>query len=959
MGETKGSNRVLVRDQASLVGRDRELAVMREAVRRAADGHGSILVLEGEAGLGKTRLVREVATIARSMGCACLHAAADELEQDRPFSAYVDVFGEIPEATRDLKEEFLALALGEPRLVDDEVRDGAERYKAIDVLVDLVESVALRQPILLSVEDLHWADETSVLATNRLARRLPELPAVMVVSLRPFPRAAWVTKLLTNLDKARATSLRLDPLGEEDSLALAGALSGAELGSNLTEKVRTTAGNPLFITELINALSTEGRLRFAEQRVETDAADVPASLRMTLLRRLAFLDEEALEVLRAGAILGTTFSLGQLAVTTARALPDLRGSLSGAFASGLMVDRGNEIAFKHDLVREALYEDLPASLRGSLHLDAGFALASAGDDLAAATHLVLGAEPGDLAAVTVLERAARRVARTDPRAAADLLLRALEIVGSGSPDVRARLLVDRTFALLWAGAMEDAEPVAAQALSSDLDLDSAADLRIAMTRGCIIQGRLYEAEAHADAGLALDGIRPEARAHLLVERCFISLFTGRFDEMDELARSAIDLAREVTVVAPHALSLTALGLRSLLQGRVQDALSKAREVLTFHDPTGQLQRHAATLLVPIILIEADLLDDAQGVLSRGIRHCETIGAPWLLPSYHGGMARIHLARGDWDAAAAELETSLELAEDTGNTGSNPLVLALLGEIELHRGDLESCRRRVAAAEQIVAEYGGMHWHAGDAMEARAKLLEAEDEAQGVAAVLGNLWILREAAGLLGANQSIAVRLTRAAMRVGDLERARHVAATAERMASEIGTATAKGWALHARGLVTGESEPFLEAVETLRSSPRVLELAGACEDAASVIASHGDAAQAKDLLATAAEIYDRVGARFDTDRVESRLRALGVRRGPSSAHVRARTGWESLTPTENKIVALVAEGLRNRQIAARLFLSVRTVETHLSHVYDKLGIRSRTELVSSYPRAERARDESD
>jgi predicted ATPase len=331
------------------------------------------------------------------------------------------------------------------------------------------------------------------LAVGAIGRRLTDVPVALVACLRPAPRPAELERLLAGLDGAPAELRTLGQLPDQAVAELVAETVGAEPGGRLVGEVAAAGGNPLFVTELVGALVQEGVVRTLDGRAEVTRVAMPPTLRLTILRRLGLLPEGVHEVLRAASILGSGFSLAELSTTTGRSALDLSPALAEAIRARVLEDDGGRLRFRHDLIREALYEDLPASVRLGLHREARRRLARAGaSTLQVAEHLARGATPGDADAVAWLARAAREAAPRSPAAAVELFERAVGLALPSDPG-RDLLLAEQAGALMWSGRLADAEATCRSLLDRDHDPAAEGPARICLARTLIAQGRTPEA----------------------------------------------------------------------------------------------------------------------------------------------------------------------------------------------------------------------------------------------------------------------------------------------------------------------------------------------------------------------------------------------------------------------------------------------------------------------------------
>ncbi len=326
----------------------------------------------------------------------------------------------------------------------------------------------------------------------------------------------------------------------------------------------------------------------------------------------------------------------------------------------------------------------------------------------------------------------------------------------------------------------------------------------------------------------------------------------------------------------------------------------------------------------------------------GIR--EEYGIRWPLASYHAVRAFERFIAGHWDDAIAEIEAGAGLASETGHSYSLVLGRGLLSLIRLHRNDLPGARDAagVTAGQPPDVSPRQGNWSAW----AQALLLEAEGELAQALAILGGCWDRYASRGLVREYPVIGADLVRLALAADDPGRARDVTAAVTSVASRNEVPWITGAALRCQGLADNDVGILDAAVSAYARGSHPLELALAAEDAGAAFARQGNVARAGQLLDQAITIYERLDAARDLARAEATLRQMGIRRGRHVTHRRAQSGWQSLTPSEQAVVDLVAEGLSNPQIGQRLYVSRRTVQTHLAHVFAKLHITSRAQLAA-------------
>jgi predicted ATPase len=363
------------------------------------------VLIDGEAGIGKTRLLQDTLEKAGCRGLRVAAARAAELEQARPFGLVAGMFGctrSAPDPRRAAIGELLARGDGGDRGPVTVTSDPGLQFRVVDAFADLAEELALDGPLVLGADDLHWADPSSLVTLGALAARLDGLPAAIIGCFRPAPAVAGLEPLASGLEATGGRRLSLRGLDARAVAELVADAVGAAPGQRLLAGISGAAGNPLFVTELLGALAREQMITIADGQAEVadSTSTLPPTLRLTILRRISFLAEGTLQALRFASVLGTGFTLTDLAAVTGRSAADLSMTLAEPLRARVLEDDETRLRFRHDLIRDAIYQDLPASVRGALHREAGQRLAAAGAPAAqVAEHLARGARRGDAEAI--------------------------------------------------------------------------------------------------------------------------------------------------------------------------------------------------------------------------------------------------------------------------------------------------------------------------------------------------------------------------------------------------------------------------------------------------------------------------------------------------------------------------------------------------------------------------------
>jgi len=933
-----------------LCGRAVEFAVLGEVLDRVASGQPSVVLIEGEAGIGKTRLADEALEVARGRGMQVMSGPAGEMERTRPFGLVARVFG-CARSSRDPRRAAIAGLLsggGGDRGPITVTSDPGLQFRVVDAFVDLVEEFTLSGPVVIGVDDLQWADPSSLLTLGALGRRLAYLPIALIGCFRPLPRPEDLERLCSSLEAAGGRRLTLCPLADDAVADLVAETVAADPGPVLLAEIAGAGGNPLFVTELVAALVQEEAIKSIGGRAEVVEAILPPTLRLTILRRLSFLHEDTLRALRAASILGSGFSLTDLAAVTGWLAVDLSAVLAEAITARVLADDGAVLRFRHDLIRESIYEDLPVSVRRGLHREAGQRLAQRGaPSLQVAEHLARGAAQGDDEAIGWLARAARDEVARSPDVAADLLTRAAGLMDPADPG-RDRLLAERASSLMLAGRIADAEAACRAVLDRGHDLLVEGPVRICLGHALLAHGQGRDALRELDGAVESASLTGAERAYGLGWASFARLWLG---DLDGAAASA-ERARSAAAAAGDHLStsiaVASLGLVSEWRGHLRVALEIIDDALRLADHSVASQGHSYPVCLARghILIELDRPEEARAALETARRISEQSGVRWFLPSYQAARGVEHFIAGQWDDAIAELEASVGQADETGRKYGLVYARGVLSLINFHRGDLRGARQAAAAAAGELSATD-LRFHAQWATWAQALLLEGDGKVTEALAIMAGCWDERGSQpGLMLEYPVLGADLVRLALASGERGRAREVAAAVAQMADENKVASLAGAALRCRGLAEDDPGVLLDAAHAYAGLQRPLELALACEDAGTAFTRHGQAETARPLLGQAVEIYERLDAARDLVRAEAALRAAGVMPGRRTARRRPQTGWDSLTPAEHAVAGLVAEGLSNPQIGDRLYVSRRTVQTHLAHVFAKLDLTSRAQLAA-------------
>jgi DNA-binding CsgD family transcriptional regulator len=913
-----------------LHGRQAEIGQLAQAVRATAAGSGTAILLEGPAGIGKTALLRAAGDLAASSGFVVCAGGCDELDRITPLAPLLT-----------------ALRSSTPPLVDvaDQraLRSATEPMWAVECLGAILDKATARQPVLVAVDDVQWADQATLLTLSVLPARLFAVPVLWVLARRTNPATPQVQALIERVSRAGGMVRPVGPLPAAAALAVASDILGAAPDRPLSGLIDQAAGNPFYLVQLISSLRHSQAVRVRDGVAQLAARKVPEEFRSAIAAHIRPLSDPARRLVDVASVLGRQFSPGDVAALMGEPVGRLLGPIEEARRAGILIDVGDTLVFRHDLLREAIYDDLPGSVRQALHRDAASALLARGASWTSiASHAAVSAVPGDEQTVHALEQAAAELRGPNPGAAADLACQALELRAPGDPDrpARAAQAVDM---LGWAGRPDEAIPLAEQTLAAGpLDPNVEATLLASIRLSHLINGGLTSHLPPLPPRLLADPALAPTLARLL--RLWDS-FGRRYEDFDGAERIARAVADEAAAagddvsLAPARKTCTFF---PYTRGDLLAALHQAETVVAAADHgSAEVKRTVPRMGLGLALYALDRIDDALETMGRALFEAELYSRPFAAEvELH--RALILLSAGRLDEALVEADSAVTDAEDAGLPHPLADTFAVRAEVGLRRGDMIAARAAVGEMTSLARARHAVppsHW-------AIALMAEAEGRSgDALEAMAGPLDALAAGHFFFGVPDFDNLpRLASMALRAGDRAAAGIVAsATATLADRNPGVPGIAAAAAHCTGLLK-RSEPHLRyAVGALVTGPRPLAAADAMQDLASVLEATGQRAEAIDTHLSAYEIYIRSGATRDAARVREELRGLGVTRPPPAGQ--ARRGWASLSPAELAVVQVVAEGMTSKVAAEHLFLSVNTVNTHLRHAFTKLGVRSRVELT--------------
>ncbi|MFI1151613.1 AAA family ATPase [Streptomyces sp. NPDC020817] len=884
-----------------LRGREAELERLRALVEAVRDGEGgAIALLLGEPGIGKTVLLQETVSIARAHGFVVSHGRAEELHELAPLASLAS-----------------GLLHGDPPLLSstdfaDLAGHHDQRIWLVERLAQLIEERSASTPVLIAVDDVHWADPLSRFALSVMPARLLSSPVLWLLTSRNDPELYG--------QGPRTTALPLRPLSDTALAELARDVLGGDVPTQVAELLDGAGGNPFLAAEMLAGIAASG----------ADAPEPPERLVLGVRDRLAGLRPDTLHFLRIGSVLGRAFSLADAAALCGRPASGLSAEVDEAIAAALLHDDGERLLFRHDLLRQAVYADLAPSVRRALHREAASRLVVAGlSSTDAVPHLLKSAEPGDQEAIGLLGTAATDVIAVMPDLAADLAVRALELVPPHAPmvfDVGERAIV----ALTRAGRYTQARDTGDSLLARQPPLDVFARLQSVLGDTLWHLDDVHELTRRSTAALAAV-TDPTIRARLTARQALARSRGRDLGAARETGERALAEAERSGDREARVLALWGLGEIALNAGDCAAAVEHHTALSVFD-----------TAFLPEEAVARIHMDDFDTVR----RLLRTAGDAPLRPAMLiWAQGTLNMGLGRLDDADADLVTAERLEADLHVPGNLVNIRVNRGFLAMLRGDREAAREHLDVVRATVAERPNTGNHATH-QYFEAVVADADGDHAAAAELVRSVqrdhpflrWRLL---------RPHVVQAVRIALRGGDRNLAEELAAQAvEHATRNAGVPTAQGAAAHASALANADHELLERSVRILLTGPRPLPLAAASADLGRALLTAGDPA-ATPALTRAHDIYAQAGADAEADRVRADLERATSRSGRRSGGLRPRPaqGWDALTASERKVARLIAAGHTNRSAAEALVVSPHTVNTHLASIFRKLSVRSRVHLA--------------
>ena len=926
------------------------------------------------AGIGKSRLLAELCRRGEERGFLVLDGRAAEFEQDIPFGVIVDALNDHagslePSVLRALDGEAVAeLALILPSLSGlTEERDpaptDARRYRVHYAVRALLERLALRRPVLLALDDIHWADAASLEVMAHLVRRF-QGPMLTAFAYRPL-RTRLVSTVEANARLGRGTRLELAPLTAEEADALLGPASDAASRDAL---YRASGGNPFYLSQLARAGTPPALVTGSHAEFATHGWAVPTAVVAVIDDELTRLPPDHRRILEAAAVAGETFEPHLVSAIAQTDEPGVLAAFDDLLDAAMIEPAGDprSFRFRHPIMRRATYDAAPGGWRVGAHARAAEALAVGRAPLGErAHHVALSAVAGDDAAIAMLVEAAREAAPRAPLAAGRWLLTAARLE-RGRETGRVRLLGDAG-ALLTSGG-DFAEALAALDEALALSMADHPGLRAGLVarraearrRG----GGPFEAPLELERALeALPDAERRAAVDLRMELAMNHYWHADFAAARTLAEDLLAVARDR---GDDVLACLAATLSSLTRGRageVDEAAVALDEALTLFAalPDESLaERIYIGHYLPEAAVQLERADDALVAVRRSFDVARATGQGATVRSWWGNAIQALLLKGEVREAQRAAATSVDRVVLESDDWRMTWMLGPCSLAATCAGDAE---RGLADGREMLIRAERSHT---DTLPDLARVplaaaLLASGEPAGAVAELGPLddeggrWLLdMNGAGGWGV-------LIRAGLALDDVVAADRASGHAEARTAGLAQRTAEVGAARAAVLLAADDAPAAaraaaEALDAAERSGNPLLVARCRTALGTALAAAGERERAIVELQAAEQSLAALGAAREADAAARELRALGeraLRRRPDPA-----AGPAALSPREREVAEAVAAGRTNRQVAAALFLSEKTIESHLSRIYSKLGVHSRAALATVLARSAAGDDQA-
>lgn len=946
-----------------LVGRDGELGALATLLDATCAGGANLVFVTGEPGIGKTSLLADLARRANERQCLVLEGSAAEFEQELPFGVVIDALDAyVASLDRHAVDRLAADGLDDLADVLPSLRSlrpanaaaatATERFRSYFAVRELLERLAARQPVVVILDDLHWGDLASIELVAHLLRRPPDAQVLLAGGFRTGQAHPLLTGAIDAAERAgKAVRLALGPLRPDAAAAL---VADADAAARQRLYLQS-GGNPFYLLQLARAGGrTDNRARTGDE--------VPPAVVAAIGQELAALPAAIRSFAEAAAVVGDPFELDLAAAAAGLDEPAALTAVDTLIAADLVRPAAvpRRFHFRHPLVRTGVYSSSAAGSRLAAHARCAAALAAQGAPASTrALHVEQSARRGDSDAIAVLVEAGEATAKRLPATAARWFEAALRLLPeNASAEDRVRLLMQRAGALTTAGGLLEARAALVEGLALVPDSDSQTRVRLTAACANVEQQLGRQDEAHARLRTALDEVTDhtsEAGVMLMVALATDGFYRMEYPAMKTWATAALAAATELGDSTMLAVAEAVLAAACSFTGDADEGKVHCREAARLidamddHDLAVHLEAAGHLAAAEMYL---EWFDRTATHAARGVAVARAAGRDDVFPTLFPCLGSSLWLLGRLDESIDVLAGAVEAARLSGNAQAIAWSLLNVAVAAQMKGDLEYALRTGKEAVEVAGASGDTFVSAYAAAHYGWVLAERGDAQAAADMMVGGAGgpMLRHIAGGWRANHLQV--LGRCWLALGRTADARAAAAEAMAIADQVHLPRTTAMAHKAAAELALYEGRAVEAVAHARVAVEGAVESSSCVDAAmarilvgQALGAAGEPAKAATVLEQAAAELDAFGAHRYRDQAEQELRKLGYRVHRRSQPGRADTGMESLSGRELEVVRLVVDRRTNPEIAADLFLSLKTVETHLRNIFRKLGASSRVEVA--------------
>jgi DNA-binding NarL/FixJ family response regulator len=930
----------------------------------------------GEPGIGKSRLLAELCERAGAGDKLVVSGSASELEQDLPFGVFVDALDEyvhslephrLEALDEDVRSELAAVFPSLSALATEGTQTlQHERYRSYRAVRKLLELLTADRPLVLVLDDLHWADPASVELLGALLRRPPAAPVLLALALRPRQVPERLSSAIARAHRSSTLDrLELRALTRAEARELLDGATAAAVADGLFDE---SGGNPFYLEQLARAVGRAAPVTPGVDDLAWAGVDVPPLVAAALREELALLSAGARLVLEGAAVAGDPFEPELAAAAAATSEESAIDALDELLRFDLVRDTDvpRRYRFRHPLLRRAVYESTRGGWRLGAHERSAEALAARGASaFSRANHVERSARQGDASAVALLREAGDAAAHRAPASAARWFAGALRLLPEDAPaEERVGLLLERARSLAATGQF--AESRAALLESIALVPDDAVALRVRLITACAgvehLLGR--HEQAHERLVAALGGLEevgsPEGVA-LMIELGAGSYYRMDYASMREWASRALMASRPLENRPLIARALAVLAHGCALDAAATEAEQHRAEAAALIDALSDAEL-GSRLDCAVSLAAAELnlerLAEAGAHAERALAIGRATGQSDIVPVLNYCLGWSRRLRGELSSSAELLDGAVESARVSGNALSLAGNLLNRSLTALAAGDLDLALSTAEESVELTRRLDHGLATASSGLALAAALLEAGNAERAVEVLIGPSGgeELPLVPGAWRANW--LELLTRCWLALGRIDAAERSAALSGSCAAAFGLRVSAALADRAAAAVALASADPVEAAERALASAAAADGVGARIEAAlsrtlagRALAQAGRVEHAVSELQRAATELHACGALRYRDAAERELRGLGQHLASRTRAGNAdETGVQSLSERELQVARLIVERHTNPEIAAALFLSPKTIETHIRNIFRKLSVTSRVQVARAVER---------